>query len=1714
MCVAFATFVFGQNFPFPQNVTYPYGITAETPDNNRIQTLYSTWNSSFYEESGTLGRIKFDETQYTVSEGIAYGMLIYVYMSNSTNSTARTRFDKLYNYYKRFSTQGGYLMDWKISGFSSVNLSGSATDADLDVALALALAHKQWGSNGTINYIQETENLLAKIRDLQVDGNNIFKPGHHWNESKNPCYFTTASIGLFIQAQTQEGFTNTRNWNNVYSASHTFLKNSQRNGLWPDWCTASGGQDSRGSNFYWDACRTPWRVAWDYVWFGTTQSKEMCNNSIAFMSAKNLLNNPGSVGAYSNLYGSSYSSVSDQGEGKGNSCFVGGLGAALMVDATKQANLNTFYTYLKNKNETWGYYAPTIQILYLLTMSGNMPNPYANAAPAAPRIVDAETNAAGTQIILSVNKDLTTPASTQASNFTLRINTITQSSAFTGLSMQNASTIQLNLSSSIEIVPGDIITISYTPGTIQSTEGVKLETTANQAVTNRLAGNSTLVDDCEDGDNINSLGGAWFTYNDADDSGTSTVIPLTSNLVEFEMTAGGANSSVKAAKISYTLGKMLGTAPNQYNPFVGIGTQLGAEDTPMDITGSTAISFYHKGSACVLEIHLPENMGANANYDTYAYNVPAHTTWTKVEVPWIEFTQAGWGDAYTLDLTEVYKFQWKVTNTSNSTGELWLDNIVLEGLAGQTSTGPNKTELIAAITTAQDKIDNAVAGTAPGNYPQSAITSLNTAINTAQAVASNTEATQTEVDQAASNLNNAIAIFNAAQITPPNTIIADCEDENMTKLLTYWYSYAAGSSTIVPLASETTPFVMTAGGANGTAHAASVTGQLVNTADPDYESAGIGFALLEPEANYDLTGATGISFYHKGEAVNFSVIISTTEQDAGKDYSYLVPASTAWQLVTVSFPGGDAPSLAQPSWMTEGFTPWDASKVTKLQWQVKDGTARSYAFSIDEVTVMGKTLDLPTTPVSVDKTLLTAAITNAQTTLGAASIGNQPGQYTLAVGMALENAIAAANAVNEDATATQAEVDQATTAMNDAIALFIASVNPAITVDIAALTAKISEANATLSSASIGTAEGQHPQSAANALTTAIATAQALANNPTTQTAVDNMVTTLNNAITTFVNTTNPPVGANTLIADCEDENMTKLLTYWYSYAAGSSTIVPLASETTPFVMTAGGANGTAHAASVTGQLVNTADPDYESAGIGFALLEPEANYDLTGATGISFYHKGEAVNFSVIISTTEQDAGKDYSYLVPASTAWQLVTVSFPGGDAPSLAQPSWMTEGFTPWDASKVTKLQWQVKDGTARSYAFSIDEVTVMGKTLDLPTTPVSVDKTLLTAAITNAQTTLGAASIGNQPGQYTLAVGMALENAIAAANAVNEDATATQAEVDQATTAMNDAIALFIASVNPAITVDIAALTAKISEANATLSSASIGTAEGQHPQSAANALTTAIATAQALANNPTTQTAVNNMVTTLNTAITTFLNTVNPAEGVVDKSSLASTIALAQTTHNAAKEGSSSGEYTVGSKAILQNAITNAQTVHNNTLATQAQVNQAVTTLQNALATFQNSLIGVDKSILQTTIMAAQQKYDNADEGNLVGQYPEGTKQELLYEITIAQSVLASTTATQGQIDLAVTTLQAAMDLFDTQINPATISKDELEALITQAEALHADATHSYPLLETVEFYHAIQAAIEVYENNSLLQAHINNAVADLQAAIERYENSR
>ena len=93
-----------RNYPFPQNYQYPYGqIYKGTDVQAKVQDLYNTWKTDYYME-GTMNnipcaRIKFQQPgqeagRLTVSEGIAYGMLIFVYMDNATNNT-QDEFDRL-----------------------------------------------------------------------------------------------------------------------------------------------------------------------------------------------------------------------------------------------------------------------------------------------------------------------------------------------------------------------------------------------------------------------------------------------------------------------------------------------------------------------------------------------------------------------------------------------------------------------------------------------------------------------------------------------------------------------------------------------------------------------------------------------------------------------------------------------------------------------------------------------------------------------------------------------------------------------------------------------------------------------------------------------------------------------------------------------------------------------------------------------------------------------------------------------------------------------------------------------------------------------------------------------------------------------------------------------------------------------------------------------------------------------------------------------------------------------------------------------------------------------------------------------------------------------------------------------------------------------------------------------------------------------------------
>ena len=87
--------------------------------------------------------------------------------------------------------------------------------------------------------------------------------------------------------------------------------------------------------------------------------------------------------------------------------------------------------------------------------------------------------------------------------------------------------------------------------------------------------------------------------------------------------------------------------------------------------------------------------------------------------------------------------------------------------------GVDKSQLITAINNAQTLYDNAEVGTEPGQYPQAAKDALKAAIDAAKAVRDDSSATQSQVDDAVTALNNAVNIFKAAVVEEAKPDIND-----------------------------------------------------------------------------------------------------------------------------------------------------------------------------------------------------------------------------------------------------------------------------------------------------------------------------------------------------------------------------------------------------------------------------------------------------------------------------------------------------------------------------------------------------------------------------------------------------------------------------------------------------------------------------------------------------------------------------------------------------------------------------------------------------------------------------------------------------------------------------------------------------------------------------------------------------------------------------
>jgi endo-1,4-beta-D-glucanase Y len=357
----------GAKYPFPQNVTYPYGTMTKVVTNEFVKSWYDNWKKTYLQqcEPNTL-RPGVDPLTKSLVEAQGFSMVAVAYMGD------KGIFDSLYAFYvKRCSSTACGFMDWKVycdrvvpaengksAGF------GSATDGDIDVACALVVASWQWPDGG---YLEKAKALISKLETMitTCSGKLTLYPGCN-NSNWGGCnetdisYYAPAFFRYFAK------ISGNADWTKLADDTH-IIRDAAANattGLVPDWQSVSGtaGAGSRIGYYAYDAIRAPYKQSMDYLWNGTASAGVWSKKITTWAFGKGVSN----IKSEYELNGTERSS------GSHSMAVVGALGVAAM--ANSQDVVDAFAgEMIKLKDDYW--YSGYLGNLYLLAISGNMWNP-------------------------------------------------------------------------------------------------------------------------------------------------------------------------------------------------------------------------------------------------------------------------------------------------------------------------------------------------------------------------------------------------------------------------------------------------------------------------------------------------------------------------------------------------------------------------------------------------------------------------------------------------------------------------------------------------------------------------------------------------------------------------------------------------------------------------------------------------------------------------------------------------------------------------------------------------------------------------------------------------------------------------------------------------------------------------------------------------------------------------------------------------------------------------------------------------------------------------------------------------------------------------------------------------------------------------------------------------------------------------------------------
>jgi hypothetical protein len=326
----------------------------------------------------------------------AYGMLLTVLREEPEYNIGQARFDSMFAFARQCpATASPYLMEWRMMAGSGVPdpISDGGGDnclsADLDIALALLMADRQWGSAGDVNYLAEALLVITAIKThcmhasgytqgLAVGTNSCpsdWKVGHFraFLAATSDTFWDDAIDMAFSLFDTlQDNYAPTTGFLPEYVVDVTTTPAPSSGGVGDERMIVGGSQSfpvtGTEGDFWANSANIFVWLAADYLTSGDVRSKDVVNKLVTYINGQ--VDYATDIAYGYELDGTPLNDDSQNSSGSWIETFIDATVCGAMVDTTHQTFLNGL-TRWKAIQDSNIYSQDEIPMLALLVISGN-----------------------------------------------------------------------------------------------------------------------------------------------------------------------------------------------------------------------------------------------------------------------------------------------------------------------------------------------------------------------------------------------------------------------------------------------------------------------------------------------------------------------------------------------------------------------------------------------------------------------------------------------------------------------------------------------------------------------------------------------------------------------------------------------------------------------------------------------------------------------------------------------------------------------------------------------------------------------------------------------------------------------------------------------------------------------------------------------------------------------------------------------------------------------------------------------------------------------------------------------------------------------------------------------------------------------------------------------------------------------------------------------